>query len=277
MQFKNTFFITLISVVFLFAISCGESPKTDEKASAALTSFDACSCATVQDNTSDDYKKCKQLRDADPKFEADFQQCALAHKSGLDTNQVKFNTDPNNPNIRSADNGTYNFDAANSKITWRGEKITGKKHSGSINVKSGSFTMENGNIASGEIVIDMNSLKVVGEDAGSAGKLETHLKSDDFFATAKFGDASFKVKSAVQKSKQNYEVDGTLTIKGISKDAKAVMTIAPNAGNAVLGGSLVFDRSLFDVRYGSDKFFDNLGNDLIKNEVILTFDLQAKK
>jgi polyisoprenoid-binding protein YceI len=270
----SIFFAAFIGMIIA---SCSDSKTPENAQSKALTAFDACSCATVSDNASEDYKKCKQLRDADPKFEADFQQCALAHKSGLDTNQVKFNTDPNSPNIRTTENGTYNFDAATSKITWRGEKITGKKHSGSINVKSGSFTMDNGNISAGEIVIDMNSIKVVGEEAGSSAKLETHLKSDDFFGTAKFADASFKVKSATQKSKQNYEVAGTLTIKGISKDASAVMTIAPNAGNAVLGGSLVFDRSQFDVRYGSDKFFDNLGNDLIKNEIILTFDLQAKK
>ena len=275
---NNKLVIPFVVLIFTILIAaCGET-KTDAPGQVkALTSFDACSCATVSDLNSEDYKKCKQLRDADPKFEADFQQCALAHKSGLDTNQVKFNTDPNNPNIRTTDDGTYNFDAATCKITWRGEKITGKKHSGSINVKSGSFTMSNGNIASGEIIIDMNTIKVVGEEAGSSAKLETHLKSDDFFGTSKFPEASFKVKSAVQKGKQNYEVDGTLTIKGISKEAKAVMTIAPNAGNAVLGGSLIFDRSQFDVRYGSDKFFDNLGNDLIKNEIILTFDLQAKK
>ncbi|MFM9986164.1 MAG: YceI family protein [Flavobacteriales bacterium] len=273
---KIQFFLATAAIA-LMLISCGETKTDGAVQSKALTAFDACSCATVSDNTSEDYKKCKQLRDADPKFETDFQQCALAHKSGLDTNQVKFNTDPNSPNIRTTENGTYSFDASTSKITWRGEKVTGKKHSGTINVKSGSFTMENGNIASGEIVIDMNSIKVVGEEAGSSAKLETHLKSDDFFGAGKFSDASFKVKSSTQKSKQNYEVDGTLTIKGISKDAKAVMTIAPNAGNAVLGGSLVFDRSQFDVRYGSDKFFDNLGNDMIKNEIILTFDLQAKK
>ena len=277
MQFTKISLLTLGSALVLFLLSCGETKTEGAAQLKALTAFDACSCATVSDNTSEDYKKCKQLRDTDPKFEADFQQCALAHKSGLDTNQVKFNNDPNSPNIHTADNGTYNFDAASSKIVWRGEKITGKKHSGTINVKSGSFTMENGNIASGEIVIDMNTIKVTGEEAGSSAKLETHLKSDDFFGVGKFADASFKVKSSTQKSKQNYEVDGTLTIKGISKDAKAMMTIAPNAGNTVLGGSLVFDRSAFDVRYGSDKFFDNLGNDLIKNEIILTFDLQAKK
>ena len=37
--------------------------------------------------------------------------------------------------------------------------------------------------------------------------------------------------------------------------------------------SLVFDRSKYDVRYGSGKFFENLGDRLILDEVNVTVDL----
>ena len=37
--------------------------------------------------------------------------------------------------------------------------------------------------------------------------------------------------------------------------------------------TLVFDRSKFDVRYGSDSFFDNLGDRVILNEIELVVDL----
>jgi len=38
---------------------------------------------------------------------------------------------------------------------------------------------------------------------------------------------------------------------------------------------IVFGRSLYDVRYGSGSFFDNLGDDLINDEVEMTVSLVA--
>ena len=41
----------------------------------------------------------------------------------------------------------------------------------------------------------------------------------------------------------------------------------------MMTAKLVFDRSKFNVRYGSDSFFDNLGNRLILNDVVLEVSL----
>lgn len=273
----NSRFRSFLSVIALAILitSCGDSKTTD--ANGRLTSFDACSCAGVKDQAGEDYKKCKELRAADPKFEADFQQCSIAQKSGLDTSQITLQNAATATNLLPAGDGTFVLDAASSKLTWRGEKVTGKKHSGSLNVKNGSFTMSGGNLTAGEVVIDMTSLTVTDQQGEGKTKLETHLKSDDFFGTASHNEARFTVKSATKKTAQSYEVKGSLTIKGITKDAVANLVIAPNMNDAVVGGSVMFDRSQFEVRYGSDAFFDNLGDDMIKDEVILTFDLKAKK
>ena len=53
--------------------------------------------------------------------------------------------------------------------------------------------------------------------------------------------------------------------------------VGPNGSDVNIGGGLQFDRSQFDVRYGSDKFFDNLGDDLIKNEITIVLDLKGKR
>ncbi len=273
--------IALLFVVIAI-VACNNSTTDATGANGIANSgqplaYDACSCAGYSDSRTPEYAKCKELRKADAQFEKDFQQCFLAQKSGMDTNQVKLKKEGEMKNVPVNMSGTFNFDVQNSAVTWRGEKANGKSHKGSIQISSGSFNFENGNILSGEIKMDMSTIKVVGEDAGSASKLETHLKSDDFFSVVKHPSAKFEVKHSAQQSAQTFAVTGMLTIKGISNEVTANLVVAPNMQNAVIGGSMVFNRALFEVRYGSDKFFDNLGDNLIKNDVLLTFDLKANK
>jgi polyisoprenoid-binding protein YceI len=277
LQLKTKMKISQIVPLFIAAImlfSCGE--KSNQTGSA-LQSFDACSCATVADQNSADYKKCKELR-VDAKFEADYQKCKMANASGIaDTSRITIQNSANATNLKSATNGSYSIDAATSNVRWSGEKITGKKHTGTISVKKGVLHMSDGQITGGEIILDMNTLTNLDLSGESKTKLETHLKSDDFFAIAKFPEASYLITSATAKSAIEYELTGKLNIKGISKEVKSNVVVAPNGDNINVGGGFVFDRSQFDVRYGSDKFFDNLGNDLIKNDILLTLDLKGIK
>jgi len=264
--------LLLLCIAAITIASCDNKPK-------GLASFDACSCATVQDMNSEDFKKCKTLRDADAKFEADYDKCRMAQASGVaDTSKVSFQNAANATNLKAASEGTYSFDAAKSTITWIGQKVTGKRHTGTLNIKGGSITMEGSNIKAGEITIDMNSIVDTDQSGEGKAKLEGHLKSEDFFNVAKFPEATFVITSAKAINAIQYEAMGKLTIKGITKDVKCNLVIAPNGTDAVnVGGGFQFDRTEFDVRYGSDKFFDNLGNDMINNEIILTVNLKAKK
>jgi hypothetical protein len=47
--------------------------------------------------------------------------------------------------------------------------------------------------------------------------------------------------------------------------------------NVIATAELTFDRSKFDVRYGSNSFFDNLGDKAIKNEIVVSVKLKAAK
>lgn len=265
MKFK---FAILLSVV-VFLTSCGDGTPSGKSV------LDACGCAKVKDTSTEDFTKCKELR-KDAKFEADFQKCLIATSSGLDTSRVTIQDASTATNLQAAGNGNYNIDPATSNVTWYGEKITGKKHSGTISVMEGSLNMENG-IPAGSIVLAMNTLTVTDQSGEGKTKLENHLKSADFFDVAKFDVAKFQIKSATAKNAMQFEVKGDLTIKGITNEATANVVIAPNGQDANIAGGMVFDRSKFDVRYGSDKFFDNLGNDLIKNEITLVFNFKAKR
>jgi len=240
--------------------------------------LDACGCASITDQNSEDFKKCKELRTADAKFEADYQKCKIASASGIeDTSKVSLNKGNTTGAIKPVEAGIYTIDPATSSIGWIGEKVTGKKHNGSVAVKSGSFKLENGVLKSGEIIIDMKSINDEDLTGEAKTKLETHLKSDDFFASAKHPEAKYVIKSATVKDNIQYEIVGDLTVKGITKEMPAKLVIAPNGTGASIAGAIVFNRAQFDVRYGSDSFFDNLGDEMIKDEVILKVLLKAKR
>ena len=75
-------------------------------------------------------------------------------------------------------------DIAASTVAWIGTKPVGQ-HNGTFKLKEGELTLNNGQLAGGKVVIDMNSTQVLDGDATMQGKLGGHLKSGDFFETDK--------------------------------------------------------------------------------------------
>ncbi len=149
-------------------------------------------------------------------------------------------------------------------IQWNGKKVTGEHH-GSIKLKSGSLNMNNGTINGGVFLIDMSSL--VNEDlsGGMKEKLEGHLKSDDFFGVEKYPLAKLVIKEATAFKDDMSTVKADLTIKGITNPVSFDVKRVKSAYHAVI----TVDRSRYDVRYGSGKFFDNLGDKTIYDDFTL--------
>ena len=67
-------------------------------------------------------------------------------------------------------------------------------------------------------------------------------------------------------------VSGKLTIKGKTEP----VSFEVSKLNNVYSTQLKVDRSKFDVRYGSNSFFDNLGDKAIDNIFILDIQVTAK-
>lgn len=160
-----------------------------------------------------------------------------------------------------------NIDAVKSKIEWTGKKIVGNAHNGELKVKSGTLEVKNDQIISGTVVVDMNSLTCLDlEDKDYNAKLVGHLKSDDFFSVEKYPTATFTVKKSTKFTNGKATVNGDITIKGTTKPVTAVVT---RSSNNTYTTRLEVDRSQFDVRYGSNSFFDNLGDKAIDNNFVL--------
>ncbi len=156
-----------------------------------------------------------------------------------------------------------------STVTWKGYKVTGS-HYGTINLKSGSLSFDGEKLVGGEFVVDMSSLISTDLQGEYKGKLEGHLKSDDFFGVAKHPTSTLVFTNVKANGKNSYEVTGDLTIKGITKAVTFDVSVYGSKATA----TMKVDRSEYDVRYGSGSFFDNLGDKTIYDEFDLVVDLQ---
>ena len=101
----------------------------------------------------------------------------------------------------------------NSTVLWKGNKVTGS-HEGVIKIKSGLLKFNKEELIGGEFEIDMNSLVCTDLSGEYKGKLEGHLKSDDFFGVTKFPTATLKIKKVIKQKGNIYENTGDITIKG---------------------------------------------------------------
>lgn len=180
--------------------------------------------------------------------------------------------------VIAAQNTTnYNVDVTSSSIAWTGYKVTGK-HTGYVKVKNGNLTWTDGKLTGGTFDIDMNSITCTDLEGEYAGKLVGHLKSDDFFGTAKYPTSKFVITKAIpQDTKGNYKIVGNLTIKEKTNEVKFLAAVNESNGTINATGKITVDRSDYDVKFGSGSFFDNLGDKTIYDEFDLQVSLVAKK
>lgn len=175
---------------------------------------------------------------------------------------------------------TLKADLQSTDLSWTGRKVTGEHH-GAVKLKAGSLALQGDAITGGKFEIDMTSIKVIDvTDPKDNAKLTNHLKSDDFFSVEKNPTATFELASAKAVSGKpgvTHELSGTLTIKGISQSITFPASIEKKAGQLTMTAKIMVDRTKYNVRYGSGKFFENLGNKMINDEFQIDLKLVAKK
>ena len=172
---------------------------------------------------------------------------------------------------------TVSVDTDASVIGWKGYKVTGE-HAGTIKVKSGDLTFEDGSLTGGSFLIDMASIKVTDLQGGAAAKLEGHLKSPDFFGVEDHPTAKLAITKVVSRGTPGaYRITADLTIKENTESIRFNAQVDEKSGAYVATADITVDRSDFDVRYGSGSFIDNLGDKTIYDEFDLSVQLVTKK
>ena len=149
----------------------------------------------------------------------------------------------------------------NSMVTWKGYKVTGS-HEGTIEMKSGQLTFDEGKLVGGEFTIDMTTIANTDLSGEYKEKLEGHLRSDDFFSVEKHPTSTMVIRKVKSTAKNAYEVTGDLTIKGITKPITFDLSVYGNKATA----NLKVDRTKYDIKYGSASFFDDLSDKAIYDE-----------
>ncbi len=167
--------------------------------------------------------------------------------------------------------GTYAINASQSKLKWTGYHLAKSyEHWGYVNLKSGSVTVKNGNITSGEFIIDMTT--IANEDVESdkdSQKLDGHLKSDDFFAAEKYPEA----KLVIKKIDEEGQASGDLTIRDITKEIRFDIDIKEVSNSKIVAAAdIKVDRTDFKVMYGW-----KLENAILSNEFRMEVQLVANK
>lgn len=176
----------------------------------------------------------------------------------------------------------YTVDAKASKLEWQAEKVTGK-HNGTLALQNGTLEVSGDQLTGGTFTVDMTSLKVLDvQNEGMNAKLTGHLKSDDFFSVEKNPTATFTITSVAPikgaaAGQPNYTVNGDLTIKGMSKPLAFPATVSVKDGQATATGTAKVDRTLYDIRFRSAKFFSDLGDKMINDDFTVTFNVVARK
>lgn len=174
--------------------------------------------------------------------------------------------------------GTVQLDPLASVITWTGKKVTGR-HQGTVKLRSGRITLEKGQVSGGQVDVDMTTIRDEDlTDPEYNAKLVGHLKSADFFDVEKHPIATFtitEVRSLPASQLTTHELIGDLTIKGVTHPVHVPVLITMNDGKAHAKGTLAVDRTLWDIRYGSGKFFEHLGDKMIDDVFTLDLDLHG--
>jgi polyisoprenoid-binding protein YceI len=167
----------------------------------------------------------------------------------------------------------FEIDKKASKVHWTGKKVTGE-HTGYVSISDGEVHLKDGKVAGADVKIDLNSIvctDLTNEEWNK--KLVDHLKSDDFFSVDKYPMASFQITDVKTDNNGDHTVTGKLTMKGATHEINFPAEM--NMENGVLSakGTAKIDRTKWNIRYGSGKFFQDLGDRMIDDEFEITFDI----
>ncbi len=181
--------------------------------------------------------------------------------------------------VSPAFDGELLLDLERSTLQWTGRNLL-NKHTGTLGLSAGCLSFSKGTLTGGDMTLDWDSLQC--EDlAGTElhDVLMHHLKDHDFFDVGAFPAPEIALTSARPlpggtDGAPTLELTADLTMKGVTRPVTFPVTtgVDPDGGFA-LNGHLEFDRTDWNVRYGSGKLFRNLGMHLVNDRIELGVNL----
>jgi polyisoprenoid-binding protein YceI/rhodanese-related sulfurtransferase len=169
--------------------------------------------------------------------------------------------------------GLHAVDLEKSRVEWIGRSLTGM-HTGTVKLRRGEIEVRASQPVRASFTLDMRSIEDT--DIGDAPLREMlvhHLKSDDFFDVEKFPESEFRLTKieplpGATPGNPNVRVTGKLTLKKVKRELTFPAIVgATSDGTLAADAHFDIDRTLWNVRYGSGKFYEKLGKHLV-NDII---------
>ena len=104
--------------------------------------------------------------------------------------------------------------------------------------------------------------------------------AEDFFFVDSFPHANLEIKNHRQTVDDSLEVNNqiiaNLTIRGITHEIIFPLKISQSKSIFYAEGTIDINRTLFNIRYKSDTFFEDLGDRMIYDDFTVNFSVQTK-
>ena len=173
----------------------------------------------------------------------------------------------------------YIIDTKETVLTWEGSMVFGfgEKNIGYVYTSKGELIIEKDQLVGGTVEVDMNTIEY--KDKANKNTPVKHLKSADYFDVKKFPISTFainKIESVNVRSK-TIKVTGNLTIKGITNPITIPAEIEVKDGIVRASGKVIIDRTQWGIRYRSGKFYDNLADNAVSDDIEIYMKIVAKK
>jgi polyisoprenoid-binding protein YceI len=164
----------------------------------------------------------------------------------------------------------WQVDYAHSKIGFVGQQ-DGANFEGGFHKFNAQISLDPDHPETGKAVVTVDLASAY---AGSSDR-DTMLPQKEWFDTAKFPQAQFVSTSIRKTGPRKYEMDATLTIKGVTKNVTLLFTLSPSKEMGPdythADGRVSLMRTDFGVGTGSFS-----GEDYVKHGVDVVIDLEAK-
>lgn len=175
--------------------------------------------------------------------------------------------------------GTRSFVVTEGIVNWRGKKSIGETHSGTIRVSGGELLINQGQLLSGHVTLDMNSIAVNDlEDPGERAELESHLRDSEFFDVKNFPTAEFTFDDALPNKTPNFNavIIGQLTMKGKTNSVNIPVKLDINGDELVAESpAFLINRTLWGVSFRSG-VLGTVKDKMIEDTVPLSLKIKAK-
>ncbi|GAA4271612.1 YceI family protein [Aquimarina gracilis] len=139
------------------------------------------------------------------------------------------------------------------------------KHFGTVKLSKGEWVITNGMPTGGKFYIDMST--IVNTDGKYNEMLIDHLKNEDFFEVEVYPIAKLEIVNMDNSKYPVVDIDADLTIKGIKQPISFSGKFGFENGVTLFTSQISINRTRWNIKYGSGSFYDNLGDDVISDDI----------